>query len=213
MLASRRKLSRPPRSAQILARVSLQSLGGTQTCMDPPPLVKQPAAPLAGPPKPPSLGLSHIVHLECNTAPSCSVEVWPARRREALCACQSATHSTSQPCGCLDGCYHTCPLLPPLALSLSVPRIVCPAGTWTMAGYHLATTIATPAAYAYLPFAFANLGWAGGLVLLIMGIAVTCKPRPTLCLALCRCDISLDVFAAMAVVRVSLVPDAPRLLN
>lgn len=46
-------------------------------------------------------------------------------------------------------------------------------GTWVMAGYHLATTIATPAAYAYLPFAFANLGWPGGMVLLVMGIAVT----------------------------------------
>ena len=79
-----------------------------------------------------------------------------------------------------------------------------------MAGYHLATTIATPAAYAYLPFAFANLGWAGGLVLLIMGIAVTCKPRPTLCLVTCTCAVS-EVFAAMAVFRGFLVPDTSRL--
>lgn len=46
-------------------------------------------------------------------------------------------------------------------------------GTWLYAGYHLATTIATPAAYAYLPFAFAGLGWGPGLVALVMGIAVT----------------------------------------
>ncbi|KAL4860241.1 GABA transporter 1 [Chlorella vulgaris] len=46
-------------------------------------------------------------------------------------------------------------------------------GTWLYAGYHLATTIATPAAYAYLPFAFAGLGWGPGMVALVMGIAVT----------------------------------------
>lgn len=46
-------------------------------------------------------------------------------------------------------------------------------GTWSYAGYHLATTIATPAAYAYLPFAFAGLGWAPGMVALMMGIIVT----------------------------------------
>lgn len=46
-------------------------------------------------------------------------------------------------------------------------------GTWLAAGYHLATTIATPAAYAYLPFAFAGLGWAPGMIALMMGIVVT----------------------------------------
>ncbi|PRW20662.1 GABA transporter 1-like [Chlorella sorokiniana] len=47
------------------------------------------------------------------------------------------------------------------------------AGTWLHAGYHLATTIATPAAYAYLPFAFAGLSWGPGLVALLIGIATT----------------------------------------
>lgn len=47
------------------------------------------------------------------------------------------------------------------------------AGSWLEAGYHLATTIATPAAYAPLAFAFASLTWAGGLIWLLLGIAVT----------------------------------------
>ena len=51
----------------------------------------------------------------------------------------------------------------------------CDAGTWYYAGYHLATTIATPAAYAYLPFAFASLGWEAGSVMLLLGIATTCE--------------------------------------
>jgi hypothetical protein len=46
-------------------------------------------------------------------------------------------------------------------------------GAWAWAGYHLATTIATPAAYAYLPFAIASLGWAGGIIALVAGIATT----------------------------------------
>lgn len=41
------------------------------------------------------------------------------------------------------------------------------AGSWIEAGYHLATTIATPAAYAPLAFAFASLTWGGGLVWLL----------------------------------------------
>ncbi|PNX91266.1 hypothetical protein L195_g047396, partial [Trifolium pratense] len=32
-------------------------------------------------------------------------------------------------------------------------------GTWKHAAFHVATTIATPAAYAPLPFALASLGW------------------------------------------------------
>ena len=47
------------------------------------------------------------------------------------------------------------------------------AGTWYEAGYHMATTIATPAAYSPIPFAFASLTWGGGLSTLIVGIAVT----------------------------------------
>jgi amino acid permease len=47
------------------------------------------------------------------------------------------------------------------------------AGTWVYAGYHLATTIATPAAYAYLPFAFASLGWAPAVIALVAATATT----------------------------------------
>ena len=51
---------------------------------------------------------------------------------------------------------------------------MCPfAGTWYEAGYHLATTIATPAAYAPLAAAIAALTWGGGLVTLLCGIATT----------------------------------------
>ena len=67
-------------------------------------------------------------------------------------------------------------LLPPCchpAAALSQRCPPCSAGTWAAAGYHLATTIATPAAYAYLPFAFAGLGWAPGIICLLLGIAVT----------------------------------------
>lgn len=35
-------------------------------------------------------------------------------------------------------------------------------GTWAHAAFHVATTIATPAAYAPLPFAVASLGWPLG---------------------------------------------------
>lgn len=35
-------------------------------------------------------------------------------------------------------------------------------GTWKHAAFHVATTIATPAAYAPLPFALASLGWPFG---------------------------------------------------
>lgn len=46
-------------------------------------------------------------------------------------------------------------------------------GKWYHAGYHLATTIATPAAYAFLPFAFAALGWGPGLLFLLLGVFIT----------------------------------------
>lgn len=46
-------------------------------------------------------------------------------------------------------------------------------GTWWQAGVHLSTTIMTPAAYAPLAFAFASLTWAGGIIWLLLGIAVT----------------------------------------
>ncbi|KAK9813661.1 hypothetical protein WJX73_002176 [Symbiochloris irregularis] len=39
-------------------------------------------------------------------------------------------------------------------------------GTWYHAAAHLATTIATPAAYAPLPSSIAQLGWPGGLIAL-----------------------------------------------
>lgn len=35
-------------------------------------------------------------------------------------------------------------------------------GTWKHAAFHVATTIATPAAYAPLPFALASLAWPLG---------------------------------------------------
>ena len=37
-------------------------------------------------------------------------------------------------------------------------------GTWKHAAFHVATTIATPAAYAPLPFALASLGWLLGKI-------------------------------------------------
>lgn len=40
-------------------------------------------------------------------------------------------------------------------------------GTWKHAAFHVATTIATPAAYAPLPFALASLGWPLGKFYLI----------------------------------------------
>lgn len=47
------------------------------------------------------------------------------------------------------------------------------AGSWYEAGFHMCTTIATPAAYSPLPFAFASLTWGGGISTLLVGIAVT----------------------------------------
>jgi amino acid permease len=46
-------------------------------------------------------------------------------------------------------------------------------GTWRHAGFHLATTIATPAAFAPLPSAVAALGWPAGVISLVMGTLVT----------------------------------------
>ncbi|EEF41410.1 amino acid transporter, putative [Ricinus communis] len=40
-------------------------------------------------------------------------------------------------------------------------------GTWKHAAFHVATTIATPAAYAPLPFALASLGWTLGVSSLV----------------------------------------------
>ncbi|KAH6765374.1 hypothetical protein C2S52_000200 [Perilla frutescens var. hirtella] len=40
-------------------------------------------------------------------------------------------------------------------------------GSWAHAAFHVATTIATPAAYAPLPFAVASLGWALGVSSLV----------------------------------------------
>ncbi|KAG5514536.1 hypothetical protein RHGRI_035816 [Rhododendron griersonianum] len=40
-------------------------------------------------------------------------------------------------------------------------------GTWKHAAFHVATTIATPAAYAPLPFAVASLGWPLGVCSLV----------------------------------------------
>ncbi|KAH9327074.1 hypothetical protein KI387_007252, partial [Taxus chinensis] len=46
-------------------------------------------------------------------------------------------------------------------------------GTWIHAAFHVATTIATPAAYAPLPFALASLTWSAGVVSLVNGTLVT----------------------------------------
>ncbi|KAK3157565.1 hypothetical protein QOZ80_2AG0124420 [Eleusine coracana subsp. coracana] len=46
-------------------------------------------------------------------------------------------------------------------------------GTWLHAAFHVATTIATPAAYAPLPFAVASLGWPLGVCSLVIGTLVT----------------------------------------
>ncbi|XP_059660404.1 GABA transporter 1-like [Cornus florida] len=46
-------------------------------------------------------------------------------------------------------------------------------GTWKHAAFHVATTIATPAAYAPLPFAVASLGWYLGVTSLVAGTLAT----------------------------------------
>ncbi|PON37989.1 Amino acid transporter, transmembrane domain containing protein [Parasponia andersonii] len=46
-------------------------------------------------------------------------------------------------------------------------------GTWKHAAFHVATTIATPAAYAPLPFALASLGWPLGVSSLVGGTLAT----------------------------------------
>lgn len=46
-------------------------------------------------------------------------------------------------------------------------------GTWRHAAFHVATTIATPAAYAPLPFALASLGWPLGVCSLVIGTLIT----------------------------------------
>lgn len=46
-------------------------------------------------------------------------------------------------------------------------------GTWAHAAFHVATTIATPAAYAPLPFAIASLGWPLGVSSLVAGTLST----------------------------------------
>ncbi|CAD5192304.1 unnamed protein product [Musa acuminata subsp. malaccensis] len=46
-------------------------------------------------------------------------------------------------------------------------------GTWKHAASHVATTIATPAAYAPLPFAVASLGWPLGVCSLVLGTLTT----------------------------------------
>eukprot|EP00249_Psilotum_nudum_P019575 c27321_g1_i5 orf=158-874(+) len=45
-------------------------------------------------------------------------------------------------------------------------------GNWWHAGYHLSTSIAAPAILS-LPFAFAGLGWAPGIISLVLGASVT----------------------------------------
>lgn len=46
-------------------------------------------------------------------------------------------------------------------------------GTWKHAAFHVATTIATPAAYAPLPFALSSLGWPLGVSSLVGGTLAT----------------------------------------
>ena len=47
------------------------------------------------------------------------------------------------------------------------------AGKWYHAAGHLATTIATPAAYAPLPYAVSRLGWPAGIIALAFAGATT----------------------------------------
>ena len=47
----------------------------------------------------------------------------------------------------------------------------CP-GSWVHAGYHLTTSIVGPPLLS-LPYAFASLGWIGGMVFLLAGAGVT----------------------------------------
>ncbi|KAI4301156.1 hypothetical protein L6164_034464 [Bauhinia variegata] len=47
-------------------------------------------------------------------------------------------------------------------------------GTWKHGAFHVATTIATPAAYAPLPFALASLGWPLGVISLVSATLATC---------------------------------------
>jgi Transmembrane amino acid transporter protein len=46
------------------------------------------------------------------------------------------------------------------------------AGSWIHCGYHMTTAIVAPALLS-LPFAFASLGWAGGVVCLLLGAVVS----------------------------------------
>jgi hypothetical protein len=46
------------------------------------------------------------------------------------------------------------------------------AGSWLHCGYHLTTSIVAPALLS-LPFAFAALGWAAGIICLVIGAVVT----------------------------------------
>ena len=46
------------------------------------------------------------------------------------------------------------------------------AGSWLHCGYHLTTSIVAPALLS-LPFAFASLGWAAGIICLVIGAVVT----------------------------------------
>ncbi|MEW5315984.1 MAG: hypothetical protein WDW38_007378 [Sanguina aurantia] len=54
-------------------------------------------------------------------------------------------------------------------------------GSWWHATYHLATTIATPAAYAALPNAFSGMGWIGGVICLFCGWTLSCYNSLLLC--------------------------------
>ncbi|OIW12632.1 hypothetical protein TanjilG_24565 [Lupinus angustifolius] len=52
-------------------------------------------------------------------------------------------------------------------------ELVVGKGTWKHAAFHVATTIATPAAYAPLPFALASLGWPLGVTCLVSATLAT----------------------------------------
>lgn len=61
------------------------------------------------------------------------------------------------------------------------PASSSPTGSWWHATYHLATTIATPAAYAALPNAFSGMGWIGGVICLFCGWTLSCYNSLLLC--------------------------------
>lgn len=96
--------------------------------------------------------------------------------REHLCQIHPSEPTSAKVCVIYKVLMHKPDVIGTRALCMNPDTSLCElilSGSWGYAGYHLATTIATPAAYAYLPFAFAALGWIPGMIALVAGIIVT----------------------------------------